>query len=192
MPIRAPAPSPIQLGPTPPSSTPPSRLQQHYSSTPEPAAYLAPNPFCTECNTFHPPLNTNDFGPNDQQILEAARRKSMEDLRVQADKFASDLLQSTNEPPVRRRRVAAAARRASPHSSPPSSSRPARSPSFHRSLEPSPEPRSQPIQNETPGSSLDITSPASPTPSFTNRMGSLTVQVSELGRVVYNREESQH
>jgi hypothetical protein len=152
---------------------------------------LANNPFCTECNKFHPPLNINDFGPTNEQILEAARQQSMEELRVQADKFASDLLQSANEPPVRRRRVAAAARRVSPLSSPPSSSRQVRSPSFHRSLEPSPEPRSQPIQNETPGSSLDITSPASPTPSFTNRMGSLTVQVTESGRVVYNRKESQ-
>jgi hypothetical protein len=190
IPVRAPAPSTV--GPTPHSSTPPSRLQQHYSSTPEPEAYLAQNPFCTECNKFHSPLNINDFGPNDDQILETARQQSMEELRVQSDKFASDLLQSANEPPVRRRRVAAAARRASsPLSSPPPSSGLVRSPSFHRSLEPSPEPRFQPIQNETPGSSLEITSPASPTPSFTNRMGNLTVQVTETGRMVYSGREPQ-
>jgi hypothetical protein len=54
IPIRAPAPSTVV--PTPPLNTPPSRLQQHFTSTPEPAAYSVQNPFCTECNSFHSPL----------------------------------------------------------------------------------------------------------------------------------------
>jgi hypothetical protein len=83
IPIRAPAPSTV--GPTPTSNTPPSRLQQHFTSTPEPAAYSVPNPFCTECNSFHSLLNINDFGPTDQEMLDSARRASMEELRVQAD-----------------------------------------------------------------------------------------------------------
>jgi hypothetical protein len=187
IPIQAPAPS--TQGPPPPSSSPPSRLQQHFSSTPEPAAYSVPNPFCTECNSFHSPLNVNDYGPTDQEMLDSARRESMEDLRVQADAFASDLLLSANDRPVRRRRVTPAARRTSPYSSPPSASHPARSPSLHRSLEPSPEPRTLPVQHETPGSSLNAPSPASPTPSFTNRMGQLTVQLTDNRRVVYRRDE---
>jgi hypothetical protein len=113
----------------------------------------------------------------------------MEDLRVQADKFASDLLQSATEPPVRRRRVASAARRASPYLSPASVAHPSRTPSLHQSLEPSPEPRTRPVQHETPGSSLDITSPASPTPSFTDRMGQLTVQLTNNRHVVHHHEE---
>jgi hypothetical protein len=58
-PVRAPAPS--TQDPPPTESTPPSRLQQHLFSTPEPAAYTVPNPFCTECNAFHSPLNVNDL-----------------------------------------------------------------------------------------------------------------------------------
>jgi hypothetical protein len=141
------------------------------------------------CNTFHSPLNVNDYGPNDQELLETARRESMEDLRVQADAFASDLLQSANARPARKRRATLAARRASPSSSPLSSSRPARSPSLHRSLEPSPEPRTLPVQHETPESSLNVPSPASRTPFFTNRMGQLTVRLTDQRRVVYRRDE---
>jgi hypothetical protein len=87
IPVRAPAPS--TQGPPSQVFTPPSRLQQYFFSTPEPAAYSVPNPFCTECNTFHSPLKVNDYGPTDQEMLDSARRESMEDLRVQADAFAS-------------------------------------------------------------------------------------------------------
>jgi hypothetical protein len=52
IPVRAPAPS--TQGPPPQASTPPSRLQQHFSSTPEPAAYTVPNPFCTGATSFIP------------------------------------------------------------------------------------------------------------------------------------------
>jgi hypothetical protein len=152
IPVRPPIPPTVS--PTPQIPNAPSRLQRHFTATPEPAAYLVKNPLCTECNQFHSPLNVNDFGPNNQEALEAARHAGMEELQVQADKFASDLLQSATEPPARRRRVAPAARRASPPTSPPSASRPARSPSFHRSLEPSPEPLSDPTQHETPGSNF--------------------------------------
>jgi hypothetical protein len=116
IPFRATAPSTV--GPTPPSCTPPSRLQQHFTSTPEPAAYSVPNPFCTECNSFHSPLNINDFGPTDQEMIDSARRASMEELRVQAYKFASDLLLTANDRPVRQRRATLAARRASPYTFP--------------------------------------------------------------------------
>jgi hypothetical protein len=73
MPVRAHAPSTV--GPTPHPPPPPSRLQQHFCSSPEPEAYLAHNPFCTECEKFHPPLNTNDFGPTNDQLIEAARQQ---------------------------------------------------------------------------------------------------------------------
>jgi hypothetical protein len=86
--------------------------------------------------------------------------------------------------------VVSTARHASPPVSPPpasSDSRFERSSSFHRSLEPSPdpEPRPAPTQNESPGSSLPPSAPASPTPSFTDRMAYLTVQLADKRRVIY-------
>jgi hypothetical protein len=197
-PVRAPVPS--TGSPTPTENTPPSRLQRHFSSTPEPAAYSVQNPFCTECDSFHPPLNTNDFGPTDDQLIEAARQQGVQELRIQADQFVTDLLQS-HEPPVRRRRVVPAARRASPLlptplppptllPTPPSPSRQVRSPSYHSSLEPSPEPQAQPVQHETPGLSPAASSPASPTPSFTDRMVYLTVHLRNQERIVVRHHDS--
>jgi hypothetical protein len=176
--------------PPPRMYKPPSRLQQHFTSTQEPVAYRVPNPFCTECNTFHSPLNTNDFGHTDQESLDQARRRSTEELRVQADKFASDLLNSANVPPAHKRRATPATCCASPVFPAPTSSRPVSSPSLHRSLEPSPQPRLHPVKHETSGSSLTFQSPASPRPSFTDRMEHMSVTITGNRRQV-GRTETQ-
>jgi hypothetical protein len=113
--------------------------------------------------------------PTMDQLIEAARQQGLQELRIHADQFATDLLQS--------RPVASAAPLPSPSLSPSTAS-------YHSSLEPSPEPHFEPVRHETPGSSPPTSSPASPTPSYTERMLPLTVRLQDQHRIVTAHTDS--
>jgi hypothetical protein len=154
---------------------------------------------CSDCRDPQISIDDTDRPPRSlpSQPTETTCRPALERLRARVDQFAAALYQSAPELPACRRPVVSATGQASPtvssRSASPTASASSSAPrselghSFHRSLEPSPEPDLRPMPTENPSSGFfpQVSRPASPTPSFTDKMGYLTVQLADRRRVIY-------